>query len=175
VNELLDVSRMTSGRLVLHPEEVDLAALVQEEVERSRREAQRAGCELRLQVSGSVVSRWDRLRLEQVLSNLLSNALKYGAGRPVEVVLSASESCAVLRVRDEGIGIDPAVQSRIFERFERAVSDRHYGGLGMGLWITREIVTAMGGTIHVESAPEQGATFVVELPRTREPSASVSR
>jgi PAS domain S-box-containing protein len=171
VNELLDVSRITSGRLVLHPETVDLAALVREEVERSRPEAERAGCELRLQVSGPVESRWDRLRLEQVLSNLLSNALKYGAGRPVEVVLSASDTCAVLRVRDEGIGIDPAVQSRIFERFERAVSDRHYGGLGMGLWIAREIVHAMGGSIHVESAPEQGATFIVELPRTREPSA----
>jgi len=174
VNELLDVSRITSGRLVLHPETVDLAALVREEVERSRPEAERVGCELRLQVSGPVESRWDRLRLEQVLSNLLSNALKYGAGRPVEVVLSASDTCAVLRVRDEGIGIDPAVHSRIFERFERAVSDRHYGGLGMGLWIVREIVTAMGGSIHVESAPERGATFIVELPRTREPSTALA-
>ncbi|HEX8818533.1 MAG TPA: ATP-binding protein, partial [Archangium sp.] len=91
---------------------------------------------------------------------------KYGAGRPVEVALSATASRVELRVRDEGIGIDPDVQSRIFERFERAVSDRHYGGLGMGLWMTRELVTAMGGTIRVESAPGQGATFLVELPRS---------
>ncbi|MCY1073079.1 ATP-binding protein [Archangium lansingense] len=165
VDELLDVSRITSGRLVLHPEELDLAGLVREVAERIHSEAERAGCTLRVLVPGPVVSRWDRLRLEQVLSNLLSNALKYGAGRPVEVALSDFGERVLLRVRDEGIGIDAAAQERIFERFERAVSDRHYGGLGMGLWITREIVTAMGGTIHVESAPKQGATFTVELPR----------
>jgi PAS domain S-box-containing protein len=166
VDELLDISRVTSGRLVLHPEEVDLAELLREVAERSRSEAGRAGCALRVLVPGPVVSRWDRLRLEQVLSNLLSNAFKYGAGRPVEVALSASEARALLKVRDEGIGIDPAVHERIFERFERAVSDRHYGGLGTGLWMTREIVNAMGGCIRVESAPGQGATFTVELPRT---------
>jgi PAS domain S-box-containing protein len=170
VNELLDVSRITSGRLVLRPEELDLAELAREVAGRFRAEAERAGCVLRVRVPpGPVVSRWDRLRLEQVLSNLLSNALKYGAGQPVEVALSTSLSTSgervLLRVRDEGIGIESAVQARIFERFERAVSDRHYGGLGMGLWITREIVTAMGGTIHVESTPRQGATFTVELPR----------
>jgi PAS domain S-box-containing protein len=165
VDELLDVSRITSGRLVLHPEELDLAELVREVAGHIRPEAERAGCVLRVRVPGPVVSRWDRLRLEQVLSNLLSNALKYGAGHPVEVALSTSGDRVHLRVRDEGIGIEPEVQERIFERFERAVSDRHYGGLGMGLWITREIVTAMGGTIHVESAPRRGAVFTVELPR----------
>ncbi|WP_395813359.1 sensor histidine kinase [Archangium minus] len=164
VDELLDVSRITSGRLVLHLEDVDLAELVREVVERIRPEAERVGCELRLQVPGPVVSRWDRLRLEQVLSNLLSNALKYGAGYPVEVALRVSGTQVLLQVRDEGIGIDPALQERIFERFERAVSDRHYGGLGMGLWITREIVTALGGSIQVESAPGRGATFTVTLP-----------
>jgi len=165
VDELLDVSRITSGRLVLHPEELDLAELVREVAGRFRPEAERAGCALRVRVPGPVVSRWDRLRLEQVLSNLLSNALKYGAGQPVEVALGASEERVLLSVRDEGIGIEPEVQERIFERFERAVSDRHYGGLGMGLWVTREIVTALGGTIHVESAPRRGAVFTVELPR----------
>ncbi|HEX8439482.1 ATP-binding protein [Archangium sp.] len=166
VNELLDVSRVTGGRLVLHPEELDLVALIRDVVEHFRPDAERAGCELRVRVDAPVVSRWDRLRVEQVLGSLLSNACKYGAGRPVEVALSATASRVELRVRDEGIGIDPDVQSRIFERFERAVSDRHYGGLGMGLWMTRELVTAMGGTIRVESAPGQGATFLVELPRS---------
>ncbi|MFE8604337.1 sensor histidine kinase [Archangium violaceum] len=165
VDELLDVSRITSGRLVLRPEELDLAELVREVAGRFRPEAERAGCILHVRVPGPVVSRWDRLRLEQVLSNLLSNALKYGAGQPVEVALSTSGERVHLQVRDEGIGIEPAVQARIFERFERAVSDRHYGGLGLGLWITREIVTAMGGTLHVESVPGQGATFMVALPR----------
>ncbi|HEX5750106.1 MAG TPA: ATP-binding protein [Archangium sp.] len=165
VDELLDVSRITSGRLVLRPEELDLTELVREVAGRFCSEAERVDCGLRVQVAGPLVGRWDRLRLEQVLSNLLSNALKYGAGQPVEVALSTSGERVLLRVRDEGIGIEPAVQQRIFERFERAVSDRHYGGLGMGLWVTREIVTAMGGTIHVESVPGQGATFTVELPR----------
>ncbi|AKI99199.1 PAS domain S-box-containing protein [Archangium gephyra] len=169
VDELLDVSRITSGRMVLRPEELDLAELVREVAGRFRSEAERGDCVLRVRVPGPVAGRWDRLRLEQVLSNLLSNALKYGAGQPVEVTLSTVPSTSgervLLRVRDEGIGMESAVQARIFERFERAVSDRHYGGLGMGLWITREIVTAMGGTIQVESAPGQGATFTVELPR----------
>ncbi|QRK10735.1 GAF domain-containing protein [Archangium violaceum] len=171
VDELLDVSRITSGRLVLHPEEMDLAELVREVVGRIRPEADRSGCELRLQVPGPVVSWWDRLRLEQVLSNLLSNALKYGAGHPVEVSLHVSGMRVLLQVRDEGIGIAPTQQERIFERFERAVSDRNYGGLGMGLWISREIVTALGGSIRVESTPGQGATFTVELPWRENPGA----
>jgi signal transduction histidine kinase len=110
------------------------------------------------------VGQWDRLRLEQVVTNLLTNALKYGAGRPVRLALEAEGGSARLCVQDEGIGIAPEAQGRIFEKFERAVSDRHYGGLGLGLYITREIVHALGGSVSVESAPGQGARFRVTLP-----------
>jgi signal transduction histidine kinase len=99
-----------------------------------------------------------------VLIHLLSNALKYGAGRPVHVHVSRAEERARLTVRDEGIGIAPEHLPRIFGRFERAVSDRHYGGLGLGLYMTRRLVEALGGTVHVESTPGAGTTFTVELP-----------
>jgi signal transduction histidine kinase len=111
------------------------------------------------------VGEWDRVRLEQVVTNLLSNAAKYGSSRPVEVTVSGDGTTAVLSIRDHGIGIPPEHQSRIFERFERAVSDRHYGGLGLGLWIVRQIVEALGGSIRVESETGEGSTFTVLLPK----------
>ena len=103
--------------------------------------------------------------MEQVLTNLLSNALKYGAGKPVDLEVLDAGANVVLRVRDRGVGIPEEAQARIFGRFERAASERHYGGLGLGLYITREIVVAHGGEITVRSAPGEGATFLVTLPR----------
>ena len=108
---------------------------------------------------------WDRLRLEQVLSNLLTNALKFGAGAPIEVVVSTRGETARMTVTDNGIGIHDEDRRRIFERFERAVSGETYPGMGLGLWITREIVEAHGGKIAVESRPGAGARFEVTLPR----------
>ena len=99
------------------------------------------------------------------MTNLLTNASKYGPGQPIEIEISATAEHAVIRVRDHGIGIAPEDQERIFQRFERAVSERHYGGLGLGLWISRELLALMGGRIEVQSAPGQGATFTVYLPR----------
>ncbi len=165
VSDLLDVARIVGGRLRLEFEEVDLSTLAREVIARYEPEAARAGSTLVLAAQESVVGHWDRLRLEQVLTNLVDNAIKYGAGRPIHVQLEADASRALLRVRDEGIGIAPKHLSRIFERFERAVSDRHYGGLGLGLYISRTIVEAMGGSIQAESQPGQGATFTVVLPR----------
>ncbi|EPX64496.1 hypothetical protein D187_004585 [Cystobacter fuscus DSM 2262] len=165
VSGLLDVSRISTGRLELHLEPVDLSALVREVAHAFEAEAAKADCALRLRLAEApVVGRWDRLRLEQVVTNLLTNALKYGAGRPVEVTLATVDGRALLGVRDEGIGIAAEAQARIFEKFERAVSDRHYGGLGLGLYITREIVRALGGGVSVESEPERGALFTVSLP-----------
>jgi signal transduction histidine kinase len=164
IDGLLDVSRISTGRLRIHREPVDLAALVQEMVARFVPEAERAGCTLDLRPSGPCEGSWDRLRMEQVVSNLLSNALKYGAGQPVHVHVEAEGGLARLWVRDEGIGIDAAAHARIFQKFERAVSERHYGGLGLGLYVVRTLVEAMGGTIRVESQPGEGATFIVELP-----------
>jgi signal transduction histidine kinase len=164
VGDLLDVSRLSTGRMKLELEPVDLSALVREEVARFEPEAERAGCQLGLRTAPSSVGQWDRLRLEQVVTNLLSNALKYGAGKPVHITVDSDGARAWLTVRDEGIGIAPDDLERIFGRFERAVSERHYGGLGLGLYVTRQFLQAMGGTVKAESVPGQGATFTVELP-----------
>jgi PAS domain S-box-containing protein len=165
VNDLLDVSRISTGRMKLQVEEVDLSEVAREVAARFNPEAERAGSRLELHLEGPVTGRWDRLRLEQVLTNLLSNAIKYGAGMPIHLHVEQGEDRARLRVRDEGIGIHPEALERIFNRFERAVSERHYGGLGLGLYVTRQIIEAMGGTVKAESTPGQGATFTVELPR----------
>ncbi|MDC0677624.1 AAA family ATPase [Sorangium atrum] len=164
VNELLDVTRLNAGRLSLARAPLDLAALTREVVERMHQQLADARCRTHLDLEGPVVGDWDASRVEQVLINLLSNALKYGAGAPIHVVVRGLEGRALLVVRDHGIGVAEADQARIFERFERAVSVRNFGGLGLGLYIVRWIVTSHGGTICVESAPGAGATFIVELP-----------
>lgn len=164
-DELLDVSRISSGSLHLDLEEMDLALVARDVVERLEESARRAGCALRIDAPGSVSGFWDRLRLDQVISNLLTNALKFGAGEPVEVAVQSVGDEAMLSVRDHGIGIHDSDKPRIFGRFERAVSRETYPGMGLGLWITREIVEAHGGRIGVESRPGAGATFRVTLPR----------
>ena len=112
-----------------------------------------------------MIGHWDRLRLEQVITNLLTNAIKYGRGRPLEATCEGTPTHGVVRIRDHGIGIDPDQLPRIFGRFERAVSARSYGGLGLGLYIARQIVDAHGGCIEVESRPGEGSLFTIELPR----------
>ncbi|HYH98238.1 PAS domain-containing protein [Hyalangium sp.] len=171
ISQLLDLSRIVGGRLQLEPELVDVTALVQEVVAdfKEQGELTRARSEVQLQLDGSVVGRWDRIRLEQVITNLLSNALKYGSGGPVTVSATVHDGIAQLTVEDRGIGIAPQDQERIFGRFERAVSVRHYGGLGLGLFIVWQIVEAMGGSIRVVSALGEGAKFTVQLPLTGTP------
>jgi PAS domain S-box-containing protein len=175
VESLLDVSRITGGQLPLEREEIDFAELVSEVAERFREEARRAGCSLAVDVEAPVVGRWDRLRLEQVVANLISNAIKYGAGKPVEVHLAAGEGAARLTVRDYGLGVAEEDKKRIFERFERAVSMRHYGGLGLGLYIARQIIEAHGGSIAVSSERGAGSTFTITLPLERAAAAREPR
>jgi PAS domain S-box-containing protein len=166
VNGLMEVTRLGEGELPLELEweHVELCTLVGRVAQGLAPEAARAGCALTLETECEVPGTWDRARLEQVLIHLLSNAIKYGAGRPVRVHVSRVGDRARLTVRDEGIGIAPEHLTRIFGRFERAVSERHYGGLGLGLYMTRRLVEALGGTVHVESTPGAGTTFTVELP-----------
>ncbi|MFP2906233.1 ATP-binding protein [Pyxidicoccus sp. 3LFB2] len=170
VATLLDVSRIRAGRLDMRHEPVDLSALVQDLVTRAQEDAALARCALRVEVETSLVGHWDPMRLEQVITNLLSNAFKYGAQRPVEVRAIRDEGYACLTVRDNGIGIAPEDHERIFQRFERAVSERHYGGFGLGLWIVRQILESLQGDIRVHSKPGEGATFIVRLPL--DPAAS---
>jgi len=165
IDRLLDVSRITAGKLDLCLDEVDLCALVQDVVTRFGREAEEAGCPISFHHDKPLFGKWDRLRIEQVVTNLLGNAIKYGRGKPIEITLDADEGMARLIVRDHGVGIAPQDQGKIFERFERAVTNQSFGGLGLGLWIVRQIVETHGGTVHVESAPGAGSTFRVELPR----------
>ncbi len=163
VDSLLDVSRVEAGTLQLDLEEVDLDAVVRDVAARFEGQAARASSLLEVTPGGPLVGRWDRARLEQVVTHLLSNALKYGAGRPVHVRTARDGAWAVLTVRDEGIGIEPHALPRIFDRFERAVSEEHFGGLGLGLYLSRALVEALGGTIHATSQPGHGATFEVRL------------
>jgi PAS domain S-box-containing protein len=164
VESLLDVGRLSEGRLSLELGEVELGALTREVLERLEDVFERAGCAVHLEAPAPVHGRWDAQRLDQVLVNLLTNAAKYGAGRPVHVRVEEAGGLARLTVRDEGIGIAPEALPRLFGRFERAVSDRRYGGIGLGLYISRQLVEAMGGRVSVHSRLDEGSTFTVELP-----------
>lgn len=164
IEQLLDVSRITIGRLELQREPVDLSALVRDVVQRAAPDAASPHPRISVDAPSPAVGQWDRFRIEQVVGNLVSNADKYGADRPVEVGVAAGADSAVLTVRDYGIGIAPADKARIFDRFERLVSVRQYAGFGLGLWIVRQVVEAHGGTIAVDSELGQGATFTVVLP-----------
>ncbi|MBK7863434.1 MAG: PAS domain S-box protein [Archangiaceae bacterium] len=164
VNELLDVTRVEAGRLELEVEEVNLSELVRELVDRLQTEIRQAGSAVTVEAPERAMGRWDRRRLDQVIGNLLTNALKYGEGKPVRVRVEVDGEQVRLQVRDQGIGIAPSQHARIFARFERAVSSRHYGGFGVGLWIVHRVVEAMGGAIRLESAVGQGSTFEVTLP-----------
>jgi two-component system sensor kinase FixL len=164
VNEILDVSRMRLGRLELRYEPLDLAAIVRTAAAQARDELARSGSPLRLELNPAT-GRWDRMRLEQVIANLLLNASKFGEGKPIAVAVDADFDLARVRVSDQGRGIAPEHHARVFERFERAVPIANFGGLGLGLYVARQIVEAHGGEIRVESLPGAGATFTVELPR----------
>jgi PAS domain S-box-containing protein len=167
VEELLDVAQIRTGRMHLVLERVDLVEVTREVVARLAPDLRNAGSSLSLASDSAAIGYWDRSRLDQLVTNLVSNAIKFGLGKPIEVEVSAREGVARLVVGDHGIGIPHDRLNRLFEPFERAVSSRHYGGLGLGLYIVRTIVDGLEGSIRVESEPGAGATFTVELPQER--------
>jgi signal transduction histidine kinase len=168
IDNLLEASRIESGRLNLQLESIDLMSVATEVLDRLDA-AEQAQITRRLQPT---IGRWDRLRLDQILTNLVSNAVKYGEGRPIDVAVRNEETHALLEVSDHGIGIPIEHQSRIFERFERVAGDRRrYSGFGLGLWITSRIVAEFGGSLAVRSEPGAGSTFTVRLPKQPQPRA----
>jgi len=164
VVEMLDVSRITGGGLQLSLGPVDLRDIVRHVLDRFDLEIQRRHVTLMVNAPDPARGIWDAARIDQVITNLISNALKYGAGRPIEVSVRVEASQAVLVVRDHGIGIPDEEQSKIFGPFPPVLAATHHAGLGLSLWMAQQIVQASGGRIKVDSRPEQGSTFTVELP-----------
>lgn len=164
IDDMMDVARIRSNRLSIRPEEVDLPALLARVVDNLSNQALAAGSAITLHADVPVTARWDEFRIEQVLINLLTNALRYGEGKPVSVSLSLLPQGACISVRDQGRGISVADQQRIFEQFERVANGDGTGGLGLGLYITRQLVEAHGGSISVQSTPGEGAVFSIILP-----------
>lgn len=165
LDRLLDTTRISFGKTTIQWEQVDLSALASRVAEQVRDQAAAAGCELTVEAGDAVIGTWDHIRLEQVVGNLLSNAIKYAAGAPIVVRVSGDEAQARLEVQDRGPGILPEDQARLFTAFEQG-SPGAGSGFGLGLWIVRRIVDALGGEVRVQSAVGEGSTFTVILPKT---------
>lgn len=166
VDEMLDLSRITSGKFKIELTSCDLCELLRDSLNRLKPAFQKAGVSIpHLEQCEGSKGNWDPLRIEQVIINLLTNALRYGNGKPINVRLKNFEKVVRLSVQDHGIGISDDAKESIFNRFERATNTSKKQGLGLGLYITKEIVLAHKGRIWVESEAGQGSTFHVDLPR----------
>lgn len=176
VDDMLDISRIRTGRLTIEKEELDFSELVSDVITRMKEQFQEIpGGEPILRLTPNTKGKWDRTRMEQVISNLLTNAVKYGNKKEIIVEVSSTAESVTLKVTDHGIGVKESFKEKIFERFERAgISPNEVSGLGLGLYITKQIVLSHGGEIKVESETNKGSTFIVTLPRygTRSESRS---
>ncbi len=166
VETMLDASRFPPGKMVLRPEPCDLARLIAETCEWLRPQLTRARCQLEVHLPESVLGTWDAFRIGQVITNLVDNAIKYAPGRPIVITLTDRTESACFSVRDSGKGIALADRMKIFNRYERAAhTDSRTSGLGLGLYIVKEIVNAHSGSIAIESVTGRGAEFRVTLPK----------
>lgn len=161
---LLDISRVNAHSMDLRFEELDIAEIVRETVDTYAVEAAFHHSDMRLTAPEALRGSWDRLSVEQITGNLVSNAIKYGDGKPVHIALAREEGRVRLEVKDQGIGISSEDQARIFGRFEQVVSARSRTGFGVGLWLARALIEAHRGSISVKSAPGKGTAFTVWLP-----------
>lgn len=175
VEQLLEVSRIRVGKLVPQYAELDLVAMIREVIQRFQPELSWTGSWVELRLPEAARVRADPSQLDQVMTNLISNAIKFGQGRAIEIGIEEQDGEWIIEVRDHGIGISARDQARIFDRFERAVSSRNFGGLGLGLYIARQILTLHGGRIEIESAEGQGSKFTVRLPGVRSARPGESR
>jgi signal transduction histidine kinase len=167
IEQLLEFARLRNGRTELRLEEVDLAEVAADALRERRPVLDASGCELRTSLQ-SQRGRWDGRRLNQVIWNLVSNAAAYAPGAPVEVTIAGDEHRAWLVVADHGPGIAEHERERVFHKFERAGAERQHTGFGIGLWLVKRLVEAMGGTIDLTSTAGGGATFTITLPRSRD-------
>jgi signal transduction histidine kinase len=165
VEDMLDISRIAHGKLRFDFETVDLGALVRDVVDRFHDQLSASSANVTLNIDEGVSGQWDRYRIEQVFINLITNSMKYGAGNPISVSVRNDGERAIIQVIDQGVGIAKESLARIFERFERAISGESITGLGLGLYISKQIVNAHHGEISVESELGKGSTFTVVLPK----------
>src|ERR1700722_11280795 len=164
VDRLLDVSQLASGKLKLELEQGDLGEVLKEVVERFSEVASNAKCEIRLNAPSGICTLIDKFRLDEAIGNVISNAIKYGAGKPIDVELKSKANKATLVVQDRGIGIPEEDLSRVFGRFERTLLSHNYGGLGLGLYIAKQVIEQHDGSIRAENRSGGGARIVIELP-----------
>ncbi|KJH77707.1 MULTISPECIES: hybrid sensor histidine kinase/response regulator [Pseudomonas] len=164
IEDMLDVSRIRTGKLSIRPSRFDLSALVRGLLQNFAPQIDAAESSVSLDADEPIEGNWDEFRIEQVISNLLTNALRYGAKSPIAVKVYSENGQARVEVQDQGIGIGEENQKRIFQQFERVTAKHAVAGLGLGLFISEQIVTAHGGTITVESRIGEGALFRVCLP-----------
>lgn len=164
ITDLLNVSLITTGKIDLEPEKMDLSVTTKEVVERFKEKLEKEHYKLTVNAEHPVVGNWDRLRIEQAITNLLGNAIKYGKGNPIHIKVANSNNTGKFIIEDNGIGIPHALQEKIFTRFGRAVDGHAFEGLGVGLYITQQIVHAHKGELQVKSKEGYGSTFIIELP-----------
>lgn len=166
VDAMLDLSHISTGRLVIHPEEIDLSELVEESIHRFASKFKAHSIDVHKKIVPHIRGLWDRLRLEQVCSILFSNIIRYAAGAPLEVTLAEEKGVVLFTVRDFGLGIPKENQYKVFEKFERAgITSNEVTGLGVGLFIAKEIIELHHGTIELESQPGDGAVFRIQTPK----------
>jgi signal transduction histidine kinase len=168
IEDLIDLGRIRRGQLRFTLQEVDLGSVVRAVVSRWSAGIARSGSSVSISTEGDLTGQWDGSKIEQVVDSLLSNAIKYGDGKPIEFIVRGSGEDVTLSVVDHGIGIPPGLHGKLFDPYQRAVGASHYGGLGLGLYIARTIVEALGGTIGADSRPDGSTVFRAELPRTRQ-------
>lgn len=164
IGRIVDVADLRRGRLLLDPATIDLVTIVQEVCRDAAREAAVGGAELVIESSGPVIGHWDSARVKQIVSNLVGNAIRYGAGGRIELSVRGTASDGELVIRDHGPGLEPEALPGIFDCFNQT-NARRPGGLGVGLWVVKTLCTAMGGTVKAENCPDGGARFSVALPR----------
>ena len=166
VDGLLDASRASAGPLPLEIEDLDLGRVVRDVAERFCKELATKRCTLSLDIEGAIVGRWDRAKLDEIVTTFLANAIKYGAGKPIAISVRKVAAQVMIEVSDQGIGISLPDQERLFRRFSRVAPPQNYGGFGLGLWLAKVLVEAMRGRVEVQSVLGAGSSFRALLPFT---------